>query len=387
VLSLRQQFKNMTACVQEDRKSILNHLLLQSAQKNDSELCRELLIAGAEPNTKSENETALLIAARNDNPDLIKILLSFGANTEIIHDDDGNTALFSALLNESRKAAHALVDAGADINKTRINNESGLHFAARLGDATLLKKMLSRVTPDMINLQTQNNKLTALHLAIHNNHIALVDCFLEVGAWTDLKDAREETALGATIRLDQPQSCQKLLIAGADPNMAFGKDAEVPLHKAIIMKRDKILSILLRHGADPLLTDGAKRNALCLAAREGDKTIFKTLLQHVSHHTFAQEDYAYALYDACFYKHTEIVKILLKQVKVDPNIRTVFNKCALEAAVESNQLDITAELLCAGAKTDALNASGQKMVDIARYKGFSDIVQLMNGMPRCSNTG
>jgi len=84
--------------------------LANFTETNDHKAVTWLLNNGADPNTTSTGQTAIFNAIRNDNLDLVKLLLKHGASIKA-EDVDGWSVLFPC---ESVSMAHYLIKNGAD---------------------------------------------------------------------------------------------------------------------------------------------------------------------------------------------------------------------------------------------------------------------------------
>jgi FOG: Ankyrin repeat len=87
----------------------------------DAEFMRMLLRAGADVNrivSDARDETPLMRAADEGNPEIIRMLVEAGANLTA-EDFLGHTALMHAAYNGRPEAVQALLDAGADVHSTR----------------------------------------------------------------------------------------------------------------------------------------------------------------------------------------------------------------------------------------------------------------------------
>jgi hypothetical protein len=120
----------------------LHHLLLTSADNrppapddwDDLEAARLLLEQGANPNVCGWDKTPLLIAAEQENEEMVDLLLSYGADINqvgrLVPSLSGYSALHYAAEKGDTKLALLLLDKGADVNIKGTGDISPLHLAS-----------------------------------------------------------------------------------------------------------------------------------------------------------------------------------------------------------------------------------------------------------------
>ena len=361
-----------------------DELFLSAVEKSDYALCEELLMYGANINAVTKEPLhAFEIAINKNDARMIHFLLDHGASSERILGDNDTTPLHACLIKKAHSCALVLINRGCNTTACRKNNESALHLAARYGEPDILQLLLSTKAKSLINHSTDRYDITPLFAAIYNGNFTCVDMLLRHGALVNVRNAQHETPLGSAIRLDLHDIAVLILNNGADVTRPAGKEDELPLHLAIVHKRYNIAKELILHGADPTHQDPAGRNALWLAAREGNTDLLEFMLDHLPPKCFAQIDYVHGLYDAVFYNHPTTLDIFLKSGRVDIDLRTAFNRSALEAAVDNNNITIAEKLLTAGAKANTQHSNGQSLVDVAQKRGFADMVQVLQKASSC----
>ncbi|XP_024944185.1 ankyrin repeat domain-containing protein 39 [Cephus cinctus] len=110
-----------------------------AARNGHAIVCRELLNRGANVNaqTRSGRATALHRAASQNLPDIIKLLLSFKADPNLV-DADGNTALHRAVITNASCACEELLKScnSGIVNK---NNKTVYEIVKAKGQEDLIK--------------------------------------------------------------------------------------------------------------------------------------------------------------------------------------------------------------------------------------------------------
>ena len=119
--------------------------LMLAANNNQMQVVGFLLDNGANPNTQNDvGETALYMAAKLNLVIIVDILLKFGAKPRL-KTSDKSTAMIAAAINGSKKISNLLLhaDHGA-IHDRDINGWYPLHFASKCGNERLVEFLLSR---------------------------------------------------------------------------------------------------------------------------------------------------------------------------------------------------------------------------------------------------
>ena len=129
----------------------LHHACCGSDDKPYISLTKALLISGASINLKSDAElTPLHQAAAKSNYQIVKTLLSFGANVnaqDAYHNTPlriccSNSSIF-ATLDSFKQTIQILLDDGANINAATISNTTGLHSVVKSGNIDAIQFLLA----------------------------------------------------------------------------------------------------------------------------------------------------------------------------------------------------------------------------------------------------
>jgi ankyrin repeat protein len=246
-------------------------VLMTAARSGNAEALLVLVEHGADVNAKEKwlGETALMWAAALDNANAVRVLLEHHADpdlqsnpTEFKKKVGGQTTLprggFTALMYAARQgamdAARALVEAGADLNRT---------------------------DPEGTN---------ALVLAIINAHYDLAAMILEKGADPNIVD---ETGMGALYAAVDMNTLP--FMHGRPAPKATGSLNSVDIVKALLARGanpNQVLksAILRRHNSPGNRFLGAGATPLMRAARNGDLVLMRLLLDHGADPALKQAD-------------------------------------------------------------------------------------------------
>lgn len=253
------------------------------------------------PASTSLFATALHKAARKGDIPIIRQMIVNGTSVDR-RDSNGNTALYSAVLNRQHSAAHLLLELGADPNarSPRKYHVPPLYYAARSGDyasAVLLirygahihardnhgRSILAAAAGGRLldenslpgrlaiaklllarGVAVDEAKGAALASAVSWGEADMVRLLLHKGA-----DCRRNSQFGWTLLHSATKDREKvslLLEKGLDPN-AVNARGNTPLHHAAINGWVESAALLLAAGADPAIRNVQGRTALDTARR------------------------------------------------------------------------------------------------------------------------
>lgn len=238
---------------------------LQLSPPNAPAIAQALLDAGAEPDPLGSaygggpNATPLCLLVSSWHPhergvqaELVRVLVGGGAAIDGLQDD--GAPLATALTFGYTTAAEALTSCGA-----RVDN---VLFAAGLGDLDRVRAYLGESgQPGQAALGSCASVFAPVTI---DGPAAILSQALHFA----VSHSREEVAL-------------ELLARGADPNgQAYGHHARTPLLQSLFLHRDRMVDVMLEHGADPLAVDGKLQcNAADYAARTNRPELSRRLRQ------------------------------------------------------------------------------------------------------------
>ena len=351
--------------------------LSQAASTGNPEILEALLDAGADVNERgADDQTALMIIARTDNLAAAKVLIEADADVNAVEKWRGQTALMWAAAQMQPEMVKLLLDNGADANAQSLPNNwerqvSGeprmkilpaggltpLLYAAREG-CTLCTQYLIEAGAD-VN-KTDPEGVTPLVMANLNAKWDSAKLLLEAGANPDKWDIYGRSPLYTAVdyntlphggRADRLSAdlttsfeiIQLTLDKGGNPNLQLKL---FPPYRSLGADR----------GADGLLKTGV--TALFRAARGGDVPVVKLLIEKGALLELPNEDDVTPLIVAAGYRASAI------------DTRGRF-RTELEA------FEVARLLLEAGAEANAVESAGQTAIFGAATNGWNTVVQLL----------
>ena len=150
------------------------------------------------------------IALHRDDKGAMTTLLERGFDPNTL-DEKGRTGLGFALLNESLKAAEALMASPAlNVNQLNSNGESALMIAALRGNLDWCKRLVAR------GAKVNHDGWSALHYAASGPNVEVIDYLLQQGANLEGRSPNGTTPLMMAARYGSEPNVDRLLAAKAE---------------------------------------------------------------------------------------------------------------------------------------------------------------------------
>ena len=289
----------------------LNQEIMKAARQGRGRLVSGLLRAGADIETTDGNGgTGIDIAIKNGHREAAEAFLDQGVTgynrEECLQQCDENRKRIKEANDKLLRAAEsgdnprvvAALEEGAEITSARLG--TGLHYSALRGHQSVLLTLLNRGLDPNIRSWREG---TALMEAALGGHLPCVKTLLEHGALADLKDEDGVTALMIAVKKNYSDIAAELLARQPDVSIvnedkktalqlareennqdiiklleAWGEQETLnnEMLTAASKGRGRLVSGLLRAGADLQATDEERRSGLSLlnkglivAAKEG----------------------------------------------------------------------------------------------------------------------
>lgn len=221
--------------------------LIRAASSGHIELLKLLLSLGADTMKANWYGTALHCAAEAGQCDSIEILLATGMDVNL-KNTFGLTPLHCATDRRYSETIRYLLKKGANPNVRDTTGLLLLHDAARVGDEPLVQMLLRDRKVD-VSARTSEGA-TALHNAAIEGHVGIVSMLLHAGAIINARDKDGDTALHLAVFHPPKLDVVRLLIeAGADVN-AEANDKSTPWAMAATAGHEHIQRLLEEHGAE-----------------------------------------------------------------------------------------------------------------------------------------
>ena len=428
-----------------------NQMLLVMAQQGDAANAAALIKSGADPNYKSsyDSQTPLSAAAHKGSLEVVKLLLSRGANDDegaaITNAYEAGNADIEKLLQEAApptlKARGRLLSATlnkGDTARAQSLIASGVDAAGL--DAALMLAVEKDAEPiEIVRLLLDKGARvnqpgayrTPLMLAVDRDHIETVKLLLAKGADVNAL-VNQNTALAIAVKANNAAVVRLLLAAGADARakdllyfaasapwgvtdedtnrypertseilqllLDKGANAKSPDGDSALMDVNSLekLKLLLARGANPNARGSDGSTPLIAAADRGNNEIVEALLSagaDVNAQDGKGNTALIVLLDASKDRRKRNVEdylvlmtTLLRAKNVNVNLANKNGETALMRAVRLGNVEPAKLLLSAGANANAPDKIGDTAYILAYKKGYTEIEKQLTTAAAPQNT-
>jgi len=177
LIDLLLRYHADTTIVSECRNTALFLAIYDYHRHNNLDVIRSLLEHGSNPNEICQySQTALMMACKNEQPEVVSLLLSYHADPNI-RDSEGHTALTIACMYGNLQIIKLLLDTkNININNQTIHGDTPLIIACKNAFGSVVSLLLQYNA----NIYLKNNyHQTALHIACINDLNPIIIQFLE----------------------------------------------------------------------------------------------------------------------------------------------------------------------------------------------------------------
>ncbi|KAG8133687.1 hypothetical protein E2320_011453 [Naja naja] len=265
-----------------------------ATKEQQTESVKLLLSRGANPNILNSNMISPLHwAVLYLFNDLVKIFLECSTVDVNLEGEAGNTPILVACYKDNAEALKLLIENGGDIVRANNMGCMPVHAAAFSGSKLCLEIIIKRgeelgYSPAKHINFTNNKKCSPLHLAVQSRDLEMIKMCIEYGAQIDLKQSDNCTALhfAATQGATEILKLMMSSYTGEDSIInALDGSKETLLHRAALFDHCELAEYLISKGANIDSVDIEGRTPLLLATSCASWKIMK----HIEH-LLSEED-------------------------------------------------------------------------------------------------
>ncbi|XP_011692189.1 PREDICTED: serine/threonine-protein phosphatase 6 regulatory ankyrin repeat subunit B [Wasmannia auropunctata] len=324
--------------------------LLLAIEAGNQSICRKLLAHQQASDqlcaTTPAGDSAVHLATRRKNIDMVQILLDYGAAVNM-QNGDGQTALHIASAEGDKTLVKYLYDIRASASITDYQDRTPMHLAAENGHATIIELLADKFNANIFERTKDGSTLMhiaslnghsecvtmllkkglylhmpnkrgarSIHIAAEYGHVGIISTLLQRGEKVDATTNDAYTALHIAVENIKPAVVETLLGYGAKVHVRGGKLRETPLHIAArVADSNECVLILLQSGANPNLTINDGQTPVHVAASHGNLATLLLLLDNDGDPMFKSKKGETPLHLACRSCRTDVVRYLIEFVK------------------------------------------------------------------------
>ncbi|XP_028981974.1 serine/threonine-protein phosphatase 6 regulatory ankyrin repeat subunit A [Diachasma alloeum] len=323
--------------------------LLLAVEAGNQSMCRELLAQQAPEQlraTTPAGDTALHLAARRRDVDMVRILVDYGASVDM-QNGEGQTALHIASAEGDETLVKYFYGVRASASITDNQDRTPMHLAAENGHATVIELLADKFKASIFERTKDGSTLMhiaslnghsecatmlfkkgvylhmpnkrgarSIHTAAKYGHVGIISTLLQRGEKVDAKTNDKYTALHIAVESAKPAVVETLLGYGADVQVYGGANKETPLHIAArVPDGDRCALMLLKSGAGPNVATEDGQTPVHVAASHGNITTLLLLLEDGGDPMSKSKNGETPLHLACRSCRSEVVRKLIEFVK------------------------------------------------------------------------
>nr|CAH7722319.1 unnamed protein product [Callosobruchus chinensis] len=287
--------------------------LLLAVEAGNQSMCRELLSTLTSEQLKAASangDTALHLAVRRKDIDMVRILVDYGTSVDI-RNGEGQTPLHIAAAEGDEILVKYFYGVRASASVTDNQDRTPMHLAAENGHANIIELLADKFKASIFERTKDGSTLMhiaslnghadcammlfkkgvylhmpnkdgarSIHTAARYGHVGIINTLLQKGEKVDVTTNENYTALHIAVEAGKPAVVETLLGYGADVHVRGGRLKETPLHIAARVKDgEKCALMLLKSGAGPNLATHDGNTPVHVAAKYGNLQTLLLLLE------------------------------------------------------------------------------------------------------------
>lgn len=272
-----RQMKTIEFLIPLANQETLNCALQSTVQEGNLQIVKQLLTHGAdiECRAKDIEATCLDRASYNGHYEVVAYLLEKGAQVNTFRPQDHTTPLYQACQNGHFDIVKLLLENGADPEISNLENGiSPLYIASQNGYKEIIKLLVSH----NVNIDTTRKDTGGTPLFFHSQegNLDMVEFLLQNGANSNLCRVDGVSPLFMASFNGHIGVIDLLLQYGANINLP-NTNGRTPLIIATCFEKEEVVKFLLSKGADKNLRDRYGYQAIDYAQQRGFQYLIQSL--------------------------------------------------------------------------------------------------------------
>ena len=402
--------KNAGANIHGENNEGTNSVMSASIGTGDCNTVRWLIEQGVDVNHCSKKGvTAVHIAAKQGNLDVLKLLKESGANIHVQNEMDRNSIMSAAIGTGDCNTVRWLIEQGVDVNHCSKKGVTAVHIAAQQGNLDVLK--LLKESGANIHAQTEMGSNSIMSASVGTGDCNTVRWLIEQGVDVNHCDKKGFTAVhiaakqgnldvlkllkesGANIHVEDNEGSYSVLLAaigtgdcntvrwlieqGVDVNHC-DKNGFTAVHIAAMQGNLDVVKLLKESGANIHVEDNEGSYSVMLAAiGTGDCNTVRWLIEQGVDVNHCDKNGFTAVHIAAKQGNLDVLK-LLKESGANIHVQNEMDRNSImSAAIGTGDCNTVRWLIEQGVDVNHCSKKGVTAVHIAAQQGNLDVLKLL----------
>ncbi|XP_011314875.1 uncharacterized protein nompC [Fopius arisanus] len=371
--------------------------LLLAVEAGNQSMCRELLAQQAPEQlraTTPAGDTALHLAARRRDVDMVRILVDYGAAVDM-QNGEGQTPLHIASAEGDETLVKYFYGVRASASITDCQDRTPMHLAAENGHATVIELLADKFKASIFE-RTKDGS-TLMHIASLNGHSECATMLFKKGVYLHMPNKRGARSIHTAARYGHVGIISTLLQRGEE-------NGETPLHlacrncksevvrKLIEFVKDKLGAQTATSYINSLTNEGA--SALHYAAQIDPKTVrepgddravVRALLEGGADVSLVTRQGQESAFHQCAAAgNNEVLSEMISYLSVT-EVQKALNKQSavgwtpLLIAAHRGHEELVKNLLANHARVDVFDLEGRSALHLAAERGYRGVCDALLG--------